>query len=405
MKRAAELSREWDRSIYICQVDLSKAFDKVKHSAVIGALKLQGCSLQCLVVLCAMLSQSSISTVLGHVQAQATSMNRGLPQGAPESPLIFTLVTEYVLRPLLGRWRVRGSGWKLDDFWLPCVCFADDILLISSSKRDLERMLAEVVEAFLATGLGVSPHKCHWTSRPKADGENILISGEAVAWEQDLIFVGSKLVLSGNDGAAMEHRQAQGSKAFYKWRPFLQCRHVSLRRRFGLLTSTAFSTTLWLCQTWLPTKAQEKHLNSWGARLVARMACVQRSPLEDLGQYWRRMHRFGHQLMQRNGGSMSYRRRMLLHGFAKHLARSTGTVLATSLRTRCLPWWRFHQETQKGERYGLHPRRFKTWRWESQLEAYYGESSCANVGDTVGWMLRAQGRDAWRAGAVAFASG
>ena len=264
-------------------------------------------------------------------------------------------------------------------------------------------MLAEVVEAFSLTGLDVSPQKCHWTSRPMCNGENISISGEPVAWENDLIFVGRKLDLSGNDGAAMEHRQAQGSKTFHKWRPYLQCRHASLRRRLGLLISTSFSSALWLGQTWLPTRHQEKHLDSWSARLVARMGRLQRKPVEDLGQYWRRMHRFGHQLMQRNGGSLSYRRRMALHGFAGHLARSTGTTMAAALRTRCLSWWRFHQEAYKRKRYGLHPRRFKAWRWESQLEAYYGESSCEHVADNVGWMLRAQDRDRWRACAVAFA--
>ena len=200
----------------------------------------------------------------------------------------------------------------------------------------------------------------------------------------------------------MAHRLAQGNKAFHKWQPYLQCKHASLRRRLELLVSTVFSSSLWLGETWLPTRHQQRHLDSWGARLVARMACVKRNAGEELGQYWRRLHRFGHGLLQLNGGGLGVRRLKALHGYAGHLARSAGTI-GTALRTRCLSWWRFQQEAHKGERYGLHPRRFKAWRWESQLEAHYGESSCANVGDSVGWMLRAQERDAWRAGAVAFA--
>ena len=219
IKRAAELSREWGRSICVCQMDLSKAFDRVKHTAIINALKLQGCSLQCLAVLCAVLSQSKISMVLGHVQAPAANMNRGLPQGAPESPLIFTLVTELVLRPLLGRWRDRGSGWSMDAFWLAGVCFADDIILVSRSKTDLEAMITEVVSAFAAAGLDVSPRKCHWTSKPMDTGGSLDIAGEAIAWERDLVFVGGKLNLNGNDGQAMADWLAQGNKAFHKWQP------------------------------------------------------------------------------------------------------------------------------------------------------------------------------------------
>ena len=71
VKRAAELAREWRMPMYIFQLDLSKAFDRVKHSAIIKALKLQSCSLQCLAVICAILMQSRTSDTLGHVQAPA----------------------------------------------------------------------------------------------------------------------------------------------------------------------------------------------------------------------------------------------------------------------------------------------------------------------------------------------
>ena len=53
VKRAAELSREWGRSFYVAQIDLSKAFDQVLHSAALKALKLQSASLQCVAVFAA----------------------------------------------------------------------------------------------------------------------------------------------------------------------------------------------------------------------------------------------------------------------------------------------------------------------------------------------------------------
>ena len=101
IKRALELSKEWGKSIFMAQLDLRKAFDRVAHSSVVNALKLQGASLQCVAVLCAILNQSTAAVTLGHVKAMPILMQRGLPQGAPESPLLFTLVTEAVLRPLI----------------------------------------------------------------------------------------------------------------------------------------------------------------------------------------------------------------------------------------------------------------------------------------------------------------
>eukprot|EP00969_Alexandrium_andersonii_P159160 7031376-Alexandrium_andersonii.AAC.1 len=66
---------------------------------------------------------------LGHVSAPDVPLHRGVMQGAPESPLLFILVTEMVFRGLRAKWEARGSGWTMDGFRLTEICFADDLLL------------------------------------------------------------------------------------------------------------------------------------------------------------------------------------------------------------------------------------------------------------------------------------
>ena len=105
VNRVAELSREWGCEIHVVQLDIRRAFDRVLHSAVIKALKLQGASLQCIALICAILLDSQMSMKLGTLVAGKIRLNRGLPQGAPESPLIFILVVEYVLRKVKAMWR------------------------------------------------------------------------------------------------------------------------------------------------------------------------------------------------------------------------------------------------------------------------------------------------------------
>ena len=164
LKRAAELSREWGNSLYMVQLDLTKAFDRVLHSAVVRALRLQTAPLQCIAAICAILLQSKAAATLGHINAKAVNMLRGLPQGAPESPIKITLVTELVVRPLMVKWRNEGLCWSLDGLQLSAICYADDIILVSESKSGLEQMLADIVRAFGDVGLEVSLPKCHWTS-------------------------------------------------------------------------------------------------------------------------------------------------------------------------------------------------------------------------------------------------
>ena len=87
---------------------------------------------------------------------------------------------------------------------------------------------------------------------------------------------------------------------------------------------------------------------------------------------------------------------MRLHTFAGHLARSTVPDLSLLLRTRCLSWWRREQARYRSKFDGLHPKRFKCWRWESQITAFYGEPHLPDDGSDTGWMALATDKTFWK---------
>ena len=399
VKRAAELSKEWSMSLYVAQLDLKKAFDRILHSAVLDALRLKGASVQCLAVTAALLQNSTSKISLGHVSTSSIRLNRGLPQGAPESPLLFVIVTDMVLSKLLRIWKARGSGWSFSGFSLSAVSYADDILLLSTSKRDLQLMISEVIQAFLDVGLEVGTDKCHWSSCPAKRKEKLRFGEDKVVWEPTLTFVGTIVDLCGSDVAAMEHRLAQATKVFHKWKPMLTCRSATLTQRLDLTVKTVFAAALWLSECWHLTKRQQRRLNSWGARIAAQVARIRRQADEDMALYWRRLFRTGHDLLAKHGGSLNSRRRQRLHGFAGHLARMEDGVVHDALRTRSLGWWRYFQNHHLIR----HPAPFRAWRWESQLTEFYGEIPTLFLDENVGWMALAQSRRDWKANEEKFA--
>ena len=131
--KAAELSREWQKEIVVVQLDVKKAFDHVDHRAAFKAMKLQGLSLFSMALIAAIWSGSCMKACLGTVTSNEVQMSRGLPQGAPESPVIFTMIMELVLRDLIKSWISRKLAWRLDDFTLAAICYADDVVLIAVS--------------------------------------------------------------------------------------------------------------------------------------------------------------------------------------------------------------------------------------------------------------------------------
>ena len=88
-------------------------------------------------------------------------MQRGVPLGAPESPLAFAMTSDCALGRLHTRWAQTDAGWSLDTsfrpLWVSCLACADDVLVFAKSEVDITRMLSEF--------LGTSVSRLCWTRR------------------------------------------------------------------------------------------------------------------------------------------------------------------------------------------------------------------------------------------------
>ena len=187
--------------------------------------------------------------------------------------------------------------------------YADDIILVASSKADLHRMIHEVVDGFASVGLNIGAEKTHWTSLPAAPDDVLHVVDVDVAWESSITFVGSVIDPSCSEALAIDYRTTQAMKAWGRWKPSLRCRAVSAMKRCWLVYRAVFASVLWLAECWVPTQSQCAKLCSWGARLIARTYGIKRRIDEGIGEFWRRLHRTGHNLCRQFGGSLDDKRR------------------------------------------------------------------------------------------------
>ena len=234
-------------------------------------------------------------------------------------------------------------------------------------------------------------------------GRHLQVAGVDIVWEPHLTFIGHVFDFTGNCCAAIHYRTAQARKAYHRWKPLLLSKWLSVKRRVALGSRAVFASLLWLAETWIVIKVQCSKMESWGARLLAQIARVRRGLTEDIGPFWRRMHRTGHKWMRDLSCGISVRRRTQFHRFAGHIARAFDSRVRQVMCTRCLAWWRYHQTRNKSERYGLHPKPFYPRRWEMQLVEYYGEAETNHNDARVGWMLKAESREQWRSEEKSFA--
>ena len=403
LERASELAKEWKTPLFMAQLDLKKAFDHVQHSFATAALQHKGVSDQLISILNKWWTQSSVEVGLAGIKSdRRIAFQRGLPQGAPESPAIFVAISDHVLGKLDDGWRNRNIGWKMDNIHLTSIAYADDICLLASSKKDLELMVKECIEGFLEAGLETGLDKTFWTSSTHSPNANLKIGEHTIPWTEKITFVGAKIHLCGNSESAMMNRIQKATGVFEKWSSILCDKSLDLTKRIACFKASVLSSLTWQSGSWNMTKKQVSHLASWSARIHARMLGLRRGPDEDIGSFWMRIHRMGHQCMKKHNTSPVNAFHVQKHRMAGHFARLEEThTVAKVLHCRDLSWWRQKQQELKvnGNKWrGVHPARFACWRWEQDFEDTYGihtrEESVHAI--NVGWKAIAQERTEWK---------
>ena len=282
LTRVAELAKEWASPVYVGQLDLRQAFDKIKHSAVIDALRAKQVPSQLIAVLVAWWSQSEVSVRLQSVSSdRQICVQRGVPQGAPESLLVFVMTSDCALVRLQEQWARTGAGWSIDTpsgpLLIHCLAYADDVLVFARSESALARMLCECCVEFGNIGLEVAlDKKTFWSSSVNSSGHSLLVNGVSLPWSLSLEFIVSVSDLVGHSGNSAEHLQLKANGVFRRWAPLLTTQSLPIREQMKAFRVSVATSALWLAGCWTLTKTQSGKLGSWSARLMCRMVSCRR---------------------------------------------------------------------------------------------------------------------------------
>ena len=267
LMQAAELSREWQIEIV--------AFDHVDHRAAFRAMKLQGVSLFSMALIAAIWSGSCMKARLGTVTSNKVQMSRGLPQGAPESQVIFTMITELVRRDLIKSWISRKLAWRLDDFTLAAICLCgrcgvDCCIGVCCVRSDRK------------TERGWTDCWCRENTLDEfSEDDGPKHHGKWIGCG-----VGSMVCFDGNARHAIAHRTAQANKCRAKWKLVLNSQWLPRLLRFEHRKDYDVAG--------LPLEFEclddgqgyrETKIASWSARMVANVVGVKRPPGMELGQW------------------------------------------------------------------------------------------------------------------------
>ena len=188
LNHAIKISKHFNKRLYVCAVDASKAFDKVNRDILWSKLiKLELCPS----IILSIVSYYNVSQMLVMNGDECSSLfdtKVGVRQGGAISPKLFAIYLEELIT-LVEDCHV---GLKFGSQKIYVVAYADDVLLISTTKLGLQKQLNILQEYGAKNEIKYNPQKTVYMVFNQKIQRNAAEAREDI-WQSNLTLDGSKI--------------------------------------------------------------------------------------------------------------------------------------------------------------------------------------------------------------------
>ena len=257
------------RKVFGCAMALSKAFDMVEWSELFITLDKKKVHPIFLRILFFIYREQQCDVRWAGKYSQRFGVSNGVRQGAVSSPLLFSIYIDELFRIL----RQKGLGCHINDIFLGCFGYADDLMLLSASKSGLQEMI-RTCEQFakkknLKFSTNVDPTKSKtkgiiFSKNPVRQVPPVLLNGDPLPWVSSVKHLGN--TLQSNNTMQLDCTQKRG-KFIGKLNALKQEYHYVQPDVFVKIVNL-FSTSFYGSSLWnLNSKDCEKFFTSWNVAI------------------------------------------------------------------------------------------------------------------------------------------
>ena len=181
-----------DCPVYVCLLDLTKAFDNIRLDILFEKLKKRLPSLFLRLLIYTYVNQQCSVKWDGSVSS-SFNIGNGVRQGAVLSPILFNIYMDDIFTKL----RDSNTGCKIDNLYYGAVGYADDFALLCPSRTGLQSMINLVKEYCEQHGIEISTDENILKSKTKCIGfncpkepSNVILYNRPLPWVDSHVHLG-----------------------------------------------------------------------------------------------------------------------------------------------------------------------------------------------------------------------
>ncbi|KAK3513818.1 hypothetical protein QTP70_028869 [Hemibagrus guttatus] len=243
-----EKYRDGQRELHCLFVDLEKAYDRVPREELWYCMRKSGVAEKYVRVVQDMYERSRTVVRCAVGQTEEFNVEVGLHQGSALSPFLFAIVMDQLSEEVR-----QESPWTM--------MFADDIVICSESREQVEENLERWRFALERRGMKVSRSKTEYMCVNEREGSGtVRLQGEEVKKVQEFKYLGSTVQSNGECGKEVKKRVQAGWNGWRKVSGVLCDRKISARIKRKVYRTVVRAAMLYGLETVSLRKRQESEL-------------------------------------------------------------------------------------------------------------------------------------------------
>ena len=270
VRQLQEKSREQGCQLYLCFVDLEKAFDSVPREALWLVLGKLGCTEKFVRLLRLLHDDMQCCVAVDGDQTDFFPVTCGVKQGCVLAPTLFALYFAVVVREVLHtvsqgvriRFRTDGSLFnlarlkartKVSYALITEIMYADDLCFLAESPHSLQQLMSAFHQECHKFGLKISVNKTEVMSLDIHGHETLTINlGEDVLKQVDKFrYLGSTVTSKCDLDAEINSRVGAAAAAFGKLCTKVFCSHdLKLATKISIYMAIVLPNLLYSSETW-----------------------------------------------------------------------------------------------------------------------------------------------------------
>ena len=235
------------KDVYICFIEYTKAFDRVKHLKMIECLSEIGMDDKDLQIINKLYWEQSESVRTESGMTSEFKIKKGVRQGCILSPNLFNLYTEKIFREVEDMKGINIGGVNINN-----LRYTDDPVLLAEGPMILQALLTTVNEKGKPYGMqmNIIKTKSLVVSRKNPVPNNsISVEGKPIQKVDRMVYLGYMATEDGKCDKEMERRIGTARTVFESMAKILTSRNISIELRSRIAKCYIWSTLLYGAET------------------------------------------------------------------------------------------------------------------------------------------------------------